>query len=576
MKIILGINANHADSSACIIINNKIVAAIEEERINRVKHFSGYPIKAIQECLNIGKIKSTEITDIAFNTKPLSNIVPKSLFFLKNLSFRKNQPIKRVLKKMNIKKKLLENFKLNKNIKFHFVEHHLAHIASAFYPSGFSRANGLSIDGSGDFVSCAIAECEGKKIKIKKKTFFPHSLGIFYHGMTQFLGFKFYGEEYKMMGLAAYGVPKYFDKIKKNLFLDDKNNLFKLNLEYFNHQKPGYKYITGENLEIDQIYRDKLNDLFSSDIDNEKNYEEFKKNFASSVQKVYEYFFEKIISNILNKNFSKNLVFAGGCALNSSANQYITSNNYFDKVYINYAPGDNGGAIGAAMVVATNLDRNFENYRNPYLGTKYSNEKIIPLLKDHKYIKKISYEIINELKLFDHIAKIISEGNIIGWFQDEMEFGPRALGNRSILADPTNPNMKDIINKKIKKRESFRPFAPVTLKKFQGDWFESKFISQYMSSLSMVKKDKQRIVPAITHIDGTARVQTVEKKTNYKLASLIESFKKITNVPVLLNTSFNENEPIVMSPVEALSCILRNDLDYLVMNNILIKKLKED
>ncbi len=512
MKVILGINANHADSSACIIINGKIIAAIEEERINRVKHFSGYPIKAIQECLNIGKLKSTEITDIAFNTRPLSNIIPKSLFFLKNLSLKKNQSIKRVLKKMNIKKEISKNFRLNKNVKFHFIEHHVAHLASAFYPSGFKKANGLSIDGSGDFVTCAIAECDRNKIKIKEKTFFPHSLGIFYHGMTQFLGFKYYGEEYKMMGLAAYGEPKYFDKIKKNLFFENPNYLFQLNLEYFNHQKPGYKYIAGDSLEIDQIYEDKLNDLFLSDINGENDYEEFRKNFASSVQKVYEYFFKKIISNILDKKFSKNLVFAGGCALNSTANQYITANNNFDNVYINYAPGDNGGAIGAAMVVSSNFNKDFDNCKSPYLGTKYSNEHIISSLNNNKYKNKVSYEIINESKLFDYVAKIISEGNIIGWFQDEMEFGPRALGNRSILADPTNSNMKDIINKKIKRRESFRPFAPVTLREFQNEWFESKFISQYMSSLSKVKKDKQKIVPAITHVDGTARVQTVEKK----------------------------------------------------------------
>lgn len=574
MKIILGINANHADSSACIIINGKIIAAIEEERVNRIKHFSGYPIKAIQECLNIGKLQSTEITDVAFNTKPLSNIIQKSLFFLKNFTIKKNQPVKRVLKKIDVKNKLLKNFKLNKNVKFHYIEHHLAHIASAYYPSGFKKANGLSIDGSGDFVTCAIAECDENKIKIKKKTFFPHSLGIFYHGMTQFLGFTYYGEEYKMMGLAAYGVPKYFDKIKNNLFIEDLNNLFRLNLEYFSHHKPGYKYISGENLEIDQIYEDKLKDLFSSDINNENNYEEFRKNFASSVQKVYEFFFKKIILNILNNKFSKNLVYAGGCALNSTANQYITSKNNFDNVYINYAPGDNGGAIGAAMIVSSNFNKKFENCRNPYLGTKYLNSDIIASLKNKEYQNKITYEIINDSIFFDHIAKIISEGNIIGWFQDEMEFGPRALGNRSILADPTNPNMKVIINKKIKKRESFRPFAPVTLKEFQNEWFESKFISQYMSSLSIVKKEKQKIIPAITHIDGTARVQIVEKKTNYKLASLIEAFKKITNVPVLLNTSFNENEPIVMKPEEALSCILRTDLDYLVMDNILIKKKK--
>jgi len=573
MKIIVGINANHADSSACVIIDGKLVAAIEEERLNRIKHFSGFPIKSVQECMKIAKIHSNQITDIAFNTKPFSNLLHKSIFFLKNLSFKKNQSTERILKKINIKKKLLDNFHLNDDVNFHFIEHHLAHIASAFYPSGFEKANGLSIDGSGDFVTCAIAECEKNSIKIKKKTFFPHSLGIFYHGMTQFLGFNNYGDEYKIMGLAAYGVAKYFDKIKNNLFIDKPNNFFNLNLEYFNHQKPGYKYITGDSLEIDLIYEDKLNDLFSDEINQENSYDDFQKNFACSVQKVYEFYFEKIISNIVKKKFSKNLVYSGGCALNSTANQYITNHNYFDNIYISYAPGDNGGAIGAALIVSSTHNEKFENSENPYLGTKYSNNEILSVLRDKNYKEKISYELIKDQDLYKLSAKIISDGNIIGWFQDEMEFGPRALGNRSILADPRNPKMKDIINKKIKRRESFRPFAPVTLKEFQNEWFESNFINPYMSSLSIVKKDKQKSIPAITHIDGTARIQTVEKKTNLKLASLIESFYEITNVPVLLNTSFNENEPIVMKPHEALNCILRNDLDFLVIGNFLIKKI---
>ena len=573
MKIIVGINANHADSSACIIINGKLVVAIEEERLNRIKHFSGYPIKSIQECMKIANINAKQITDVAFNTKPLSNLFHKSIFFLKNFSFKRNQSTKRILKKINIKNKLLENFNLNKDVNFHFIEHHLAHIASAFYPSGFEKANGLSIDGSGDFVTCAIAECEKNSIKIKKKTYFPHSLGIFYHGMTQFLGFNNYGDEYKIMGLAAYGKAKFFDKIKDNLFIDKSNDLFNLNLEYFNHQKPGYKYIAGDSLEIDQIYKDKLKELFQNEINQENSYEDFQKNFACSVQKVYEFYFEKIISDIIKRKFSKNLVYSGGCALNSTANQYITNNNHFDNIYVNYAPGDNGGAIGAALTVSSFYKKKFENSENPYLGAKYSNEMILAVLRDNDYKNKISYKVIKDKDFYKIPAKIISDGNVIGWFQDEMEFGPRALGNRSILADPRNPNMKDIINKKIKRRESFRPFAPVTLKKFQNEWFESEFINPYMSSLSLVKKDKQKTIPAITHIDGTARIQTVEKKTNLKLANLIQSFYEITNVPVLLNTSFNENEPIVMKPQEALNCILRNDLDYLVMGNFLIKKI---
>ena len=572
MRIVIGVNANHADSSACIIINGKLIAAIEEERINRHKHFSGYPIKSIQECLDIAKVNSTEITDFAFNTKPFSNFLPKSIFFLKHFSLKKNQPTKRIIKKMNIKDTLLNHFKLNKKIKFHFIEHHLAHIASAFYPSGFQKANGLSIDGSGDFVTCAIAECKNNSIKIKKKTYFPHSLGIFYHGMTQFLGYKKYGEEYKMMGLAAYGVPKYFDKIIKYLFIKKSKNFFELNLEYFNHQKPNYKYITGDDLEIDQIYNNKLEKLFFEEINSEKTYQDFQKNFASSVQKVYEFFFKEIIIDITKNKFSPNLVYSGGCALNSTANQLITSTDHFENVYINCAPGDNGGALGAAMIVSSNFTSSLQNLKNPYLGTKYSVEEILSVLNDDNYKNKISFEIIEENQLFNLTAKIISQGNIIGWFQNEMEFGPRALGNRSILADPRNPNMKDIINKKIKRRESFRPFAPVVLREFQEEWFEDYFVNPYMSSLSMVKKDKQKSVPAITHIDGTARIQTVDETTNLKLTKLIESFNQITNVPILLNTSFNENEPIVMKPKEALDCILRNDLDYLIMENILIKK----
>ena len=530
MKIIVGINANHADSSACVIIDGKLVAAIEEERLNRIKHFSGFPIKSVQECIKIAKIHSNQITDIAFNTKPFSNLLHKSIFFLKNLSFNKNQSTKRILKKINIKKKLLDNFHLNDDVNFHFIEHHLAHIASAFYPSGFDKANGLSIDGSGDFVTCAIAECEKNSIKIKKKTFFPHSLGIFYHGMTQFLGFNNYGDEYKIMGLAAYGVAKYFDKIKNNLFIDKPNNFYNLNLEYFNHQKPGYKYITGDSLEIDLIYEDKLKDLFLDEINQENSYDDFQKNFACSVQKVYEFYFEKIIFDIIKKNFSKNIVYSGGCALNSTANQYLTNHKYFDNIYISYAPGDNGGAIGAALIVSSIHNEKFENSENPYLGTKYSNNEILSVLRDNNYKEKISYELIKDQDLYKLSAKIISDGNIIGWFQDEMEFGPRALGNRSILADPRNPKMKDIINKKIKRRESFRPFAPSVLQEFQSQWFESDFYSPYMSSLALVRENKRAIIPAVTHFDNTARFQTVSKDYNLKFYKLIQRIYNLSHL----------------------------------------------
>lgn len=574
MKIILGINANHADSSACIIKSNKLIAAVEEERINRIKHFSGYPIKSIEECLKIANINSTEITDIAFNTKPLSNLIPKGVFFLKNFSPKKNQTTKRFINKINIKKKILENFKLNKKVKFHFIEHHLAHIASAFYPSGFEKSNGLSIDGSGDFVTCAIARCEKNKIKIIKKNFFPHSLGIFYHAMTQFLGYLNYGDEYKMMGLAAYGTPKYFEKIKNNLFDINSNKLIKLNLKFFNHHNINYKYIADENLVIDQIYNEKLDKLFEEELSNEENKNHFLRDLASSVQHVYEFFFNKILTRIISYNFSEKLVFSGGCALNSSANKILTENkSLFQDVYINYAPGDNGGAIGAALVVANKQNKKIDNIKNPYLGRNFSNDEVLQKLNDDIYKDKLNYKFFDqETELNKKVSKLISESNVIGWFQDRMEFGPRALGNRSILADPRNPDMKDIINNKIKRRESFRPFAPVVLKEKQAEWFKSEFFNQYMSSIVNVIENKRNKVPAITHIDGTARIQTVDKSTNMKLTSLINEFYKITKVPILLNTSFNENEPIVAKPEEALDCLLRTNLDFLVMNNYLITK----
>ena len=574
MKIIIGINTYHADSSACIIVDGKLIAAIEEERINRKKHYSGYPIESIKECLNIANKKDLEITDIAFNTKPSSNLFSKGIFFLKNFSYKKNLFSERIKKKINVKKLLIEKFKLNKKVKFHYIEHHLAHIASGFYPSGFKDASGLSIDGSGDFVTLAISECKNNKINITNKTNFPNSLGIFYHAMTQFLGFKNYGDEYKVMGLAAYGKPKYFDKIKDNLFINS-NKTFELNLDYFNHHKHNFKYIAEDSLVIDEIFNKKLLKLFSLELIDNKNKDQFTKDFAASVQKIYEFFFKKIIHKLSLNKFSKNLVFAGGCALNSSANRLITNDkSLFDNVYIPFAPGDNGGALGAAFVVSNRYNNEVQNSKTPYLGKEFSNNDVLNILKSNIYKSKLTYNfLIDDAQLFNLAAKKISEGNVIGWFQGKMEFGPRALGNRSILADPRNPNMKNIINMKIKRRESFRPFAPSVLKEYQTDWFESDFINPYMSSLAIVKTDKQHLIPAVTHIDETARLQSVDLNNNYRYSKLINSFYNLTGVPIILNTSFNENEPIVMKPQEALDCLLRTDMDAIFINNYIVTKV---
>jgi len=570
-KIILGVNTFHADSSACLLIDGKLIAAIEEERVNRIKHYAGFPSKAIKECLLIANINEKDITDIAFNTKPLSNLIPKGIHYLKNLSFRDSFSKKRFLKKKNIHKIFNEKMTLNKNIRFHFIEHHLAHIASAYYPSKFEKSNGLSIDGSGDFVSLAYAKCEKNKIVIEKKNYFPHSLGIFYHAMTQFLGYKNYGDEYKIMGLAAYGQPIYFEKILNNLFKKD-SQLISLNLNFFNHHKKDFKYIADENLLIDKIFNSKIENLFSNEINNEN----FQKDFACSVQKVYEFFFKKVIDNIIKKNYSKNIVFSGGCALNSSANKFLTDKNNFNNIFINCAPGDNGGALGAAFVVASNYNLKLTNIKSPYIGKEFTRDYIKVILEKNNYKTKLTYTYCkSDDDLFSTASKYIMEGKVIGWFQGKMEFGPRALGNRSILADPRNPNMKDIINKKIKRRESFRPFAPSVLEEFQSEWFEGDFFNPYMSSLATVRKEKRKLIPAVTHFDNTARLQTVNKDYNLKFSNLLNYFYKLTNVPILLNTSFNENEPIVFKPEEALECILRTDLDAIFINNFLIKKINK-
>jgi carbamoyltransferase len=572
MTIILGINALHSDSSACIINDGELVCAIEEERLNRKKHTAQFPILAIEECIKIAGINKNHITDIAINNNPKSNILQKLFFTLKNIKIQKdNEFIKRFKNKINLKKVICDKLNIKKNIKFHSIEHHLSHIASAYFPSNFNKTNALSIDGSGDFASLAIGECNDQKIKITNKIYFPDSLGIFYQAMTQFLGFKNYGDEYKIMGLAPYGKPIYFEKIKNNLFKESKL-FFKLNQKFFFHNDINFKYQNKITENINDIYNDKLSLLFKEDIEKSDTLENFKKNFASSTQKIFEHFFDKILNYVSNKNYSSNLVYAGGCALNSSANNILTSKKYFENFFIPMAPGDNGGAIGAALLVNSKYSSNQKNFSNPYLGNSY-NDNEIELTINNKFKNLVKFQKLDNFSnTCDLASNMIKNGKVIGWFQGKMEFGPRALGNRSILADPRNPNMKNIINQKIKRRESFRPFAPSVLAEFQDGWFEENFDNKYMSSVMTVKKEKIKIIPAVVHIDGTSRVQTVKRENNENYYNLISSFYSKTRVPILLNTSFNENEPIVRTLEETLECFIRTDIDALFINLFLVQK----
>ena len=576
MSLILGLNCNHADSSACLIKDGELLVAIEEERINRVKHWAGLPVKSIEECLNYSNNKIEDVTDISINTNPISNIKEKIIYFIKNyLSGKKKYEIaKRLKKKFDLKNDISNYFSpsnLNKNIKIHYIDHHLSHIASAYFPSKFSDAVGLSIDGFGDFASVCIAKCNKDKIKILKRYLFPNSLGVFYESFTQLIGFKNYGDEYKMMGLSSFGKPKYYHLLLENIF--KKTGKIELNLNYFNHTDKNYSYKFEGQPNQNDLYNSELENLLNIKNLKSTNISDIHKDIAASAQKVFEKKLLEICEDMKKMNISDNLVYAGGCALNSLANKKIQDSNLFKNIFIPYAPGDGGGSLGSAFYVQKNKNKKqkLSNLTSPYIGTSYTNELIKIIIDKNRELKKFDikyYQDKNEL--YTILANLIYDNKIIGFFNNKMEFGARALGNRSIIANPCGRDIKEIINKKIKRRESFRPFAPAILKNEKNKWFYNERENPYMSSVEEIKIEKRKLIPAVTHIDGSGRIQTVTEETNKDFYNLINKFFKISNVPILLNTSFNENEPIVMKPNHAIDCFLRTDIDALVLNNYLI------
>jgi carbamoyltransferase len=579
MSIIIGINANHADSAACIIKNGKLLFGIEEERINRVKHWAGLPIQSIEACLEATGIDSSEITDISLNTNPLSNFGKKSFFFFKNylLGKKKNEIIERLKKKISIRDSInnqSNNFNFGPKVNIHYIDHHISHIASAYYASDFKEAVGLSIDGFGDFCSLSIAKCSVEGIKIIKKIYFPHSLGIFYEAITQLIGFKNYGDEYKVMGLSSYGKPEFFELIKEKIF--KKDNLFSLNTKYFNHTNKNFKYEFSNQPKQNQIFNDEIFRLFKKEeLQNNQDFSQYKANIASSAQKIFEFFLRDICKEIKKINFSNNLVYAGGCALNSLANNQILFNNYFEKLFIPYAPGDAGGCIGSALAALKKKNKkiNFKNLKTPFIGSSYNNEYIEEKISSDTRLKNFKINFFNsKLELNRYISKKILINKIVGFFNSGMEFGARALGNRSILANPCSPNIKEIINQKIKRRENFRPFAPSILFEEKKKWFNNNYYNPYMSCVEKINDNKKSLIPGVTHVDGTGRVQTVSKEFNENFYNLIKSFYDISRVPILLNTSFNENEPIVRMPEEAINCFLRTEMDLLVLENFIIER----
>tara|TARA_B100000989_G_scaffold297283_1_gene282611 strand:+ start:170 stop:1984 length:1815 start_codon:yes stop_codon:yes gene_type:complete len=596
---ILGISCFYHDSAATLLIDGEIISAVQEERFTRKKHDSNFPKESIKFILQKSNLKLSDINHIVFYEKPflkferlLETYLSFAPFGFK--SFAKSMPLwvkeKLFMKKMIIDSLKTIDFSFKDNDKLFFSEHHLSHAASAFYASKFQDAVVLTADGVGEWATTTVAVAENNNLEIKKEVRFPHSLGLLYSAFTYYTGFKVNGGEYKLMGLAPYGEPKYVKLIYDNL-IDVKNDgSFNLNQDYFN-------YCTGLTMT-----NKKFNKLFGQNARNPKKDEltQFHMDIAASIQKVTEDIMIKIVSS-LRKEFNKqNLCLAGGVALNCVANGKIKKENLFKNIFIQPAAGDAGGSLGAALAywhLELKKERNLEItskdfMKGSYLGPDYSDKEITKTLNS----LGANFESMSQDNIIEKTAKLLSNGKSCGWFQGKMEFGPRALGNRSILADPRSEITQKNLNLKIKYRESFRPFAPSILEDKVSDWFEYENISPYMLMVAKVKKEKQlqmsenekklfgieklnikrSQVPAITHVDYSARIQTVSAKDNSLYHKLITKFFEFTNVPILVNTSFNiRGEPIVCSIEDAYRCFLTTELDFLVCGNQMLEREKQ-
>ena len=562
----LGISCYYHDSAAALLKDGHVIAAVEEERFSRKKFDDGFPKMAIDWCLNECAISPKQIDSVAFYDKPILKferlldnyiaVAPRGMY-----SFLDTIP-KWLHKRLWIKNEIknhLKDFKGN----IIFPEHHMSHAAYAFYTSEFDESAILTIDGVGEWTTASFGIAKNNKIQLTNDIRWPHSLGLFYSAFTYFLGFRVNEGEYKLMGLSSYGKPKYYDLIKENL-IDVKNDgSIHLNMKYFAFTYD--KVMTNENFA----------QLFGIPPRKEgQKTEQIHYDIGASAQKVLEDVMLKMVNHIYLKTKMKNLCMSGGVALNGVANYQILKNGPFDNVHIPPSPGDGGSAVGCAQYlyfVHNNKKRIIENnhskliQENVYVGPSYNDEDIIKFLDSNN----IKYEKFEKQSLLKKTAQLISTGNIVGWYQGKMEWGPRALGNRSILADPRNASMKDILNEKIKHRESFRPFAPSVLEEYASDFFDIDIPSPYMLMVAKVKKPE--IIPAVTHVDGTSRLQTVSNDANPLYYDLINEFYKITGVPVIINTSMNVmGEPIVNTPEQAFQMIVKTDMDCLVMGNNLI------
>lgn len=578
--LILGLNAFHADASACIVRDGMLIAAAEEERFRRIKHWAGFPSEAVKWCLAEVGADLSDLDFVALNQDSRANMLQRGSYIFSSrpdfgLLFERFR---------NRKERLGVNMLLEQTFpgqllkaEIQAVEHHAAHLSSAFHVSPFNEAVAISVDGFGDFASAAWGIGKGTQIEITDRVHFPHSLGIFYQAITQYLGFPHYGDEYKVMGLGPYGTAKFLPEMRKIVEIHD-NGQFRLNTDYFRHHSESITQQWESGCpEYGDLFTPVLEDLLGPRRSKDQAINQNHMDLARSAQAMYEEAFFNLVEAAQKDTGLTDIVIAGGCANNSVANGKVRRQTPFERVYVHAAPGDAGGAIGAAFTVWHKLggERKFV-MDHAYWGPSFSNDHCAAALEARKAELEAGSCVVEQLAdhaaLCSRTASAVADGKVVGWFQGRMEWGPRALGNRSIVCDPRRSDMKQILNAKIKRREGFRPFAPSVLASHVAEWFEEDDAVPFMMQVFQIREEKRSQIPAVTHADGSGRLQTVTAETNPIYAELIEAFRQLTGVPMVLNTSFNENEPVVCRPEEALDCFLRTKMDVLVLGDWIIER----
>ncbi len=570
----LGLNAYHADAAAALFRGNELLVASEEERFRRIKHWAGLPTEAIRFCLQEAGIGLEQVRTVAVSRNPFARLGHKIAYVLSRQLWTRQLAHRAANAQsvFRIKAQLARHFGLTPAqwpVRMRWIEHHRSHLASAFWASPFEKAALLSIDGMGDFTSCLMAIGTGNTIRPLQSVLYPHSLGFFYTAFTQLLGFPHYGDEYKVMGLAPYGKPVFLEKMRRVIQLKP-DGTFALNPLYFRHFWEGVEMSWEGPPTLGPLYTDAFARDFGPVRQPQEAITEYYCDLAASVQAMAEEVIFHAANHLHQRTGLDTLCVAGGVAQNSVAMGKLRQHTPFRRLYLPPAGHDAGTSIGAALYALHAIEqRPRPPFRHrAYTGYCASGAEIEEALRQHH----LTWMRLPDETLFNHIAERLAQGNVVGWYQGRAEFGPRALGNRSILADPRRADARERINEKIKRRERFRPFAPAILAEAAADFFENPDDVPYMEKVYIVRSEKRALLPAVTHVDGSGRLQTVHRADNPRFYGLIEAFARKTGVPVLLNTSFNENEPIVNRPEEAIACFLRTRMDVLVLENYVVER----